>query len=126
MISICSSGSFSPLGLENNIVPDVQLSASSISSGSFYHFPAKDGRLYVSNAWCANGWGANEYLQIDLGKVVTITGLATQGCYGYNYWVKTYFVLYSNNEKEWSNVQTGLSSNVSDTSKLFNTASQMT
>ena len=101
---------FSPFGMENNTVPDIHLSASSNTDANH---TAKEGRLYNSNAWCAEGNGTEEYFQIDLGSIVTITGLATQGEPRGTSWVKTYNVRYSNNGKEWRTVQTVRSANAS-------------
>lgn len=62
--------------------------------------------------WCAGGNGISEYLQVDLGKVVTVTGLATQGSPSGTDWVKTYSVSYSNDKRRWKVIGTELSAKV--------------
>lgn len=109
-------GAFSPLGLENNIIPVIQLTSSSSRDANH---TAREARLYNFNAWCAGGSGTNEYLQVNLGELMTITGLATQGDPHGSGWVKTYNVSYSKNGKEWREVQTFVFGNVSVKSYHF-------
>ena len=107
---IVGLGVMAPFGLENNVIPDVQIRASSNRDSSH---TAKEGRLYNTKSWCAGGNGTDEYLQVDLGKTVTITGLATQADPRGTGWVKSYSIGYSNDGKEWRKIQTDLVINVS-------------
>ena len=54
---------------------------------------AKRGR-YVG-AWCARHNNHNQWLQVDLGRTMKITGIATQGRQDADQWVTAYWVLYS-------------------------------
>ena len=42
-------------------------------------------------------------LQVDLGQVKTVTGVATQGDPSSDKWVKTYFISYSYDSLSWLN-----------------------
>jgi len=45
--------------------------------------------------WISQYADANQYLQIDLGKVTKVTRIATQGRYDAGWWSKTYTLEYS-------------------------------
>ena len=47
-----------------------------------------------SSCWCALTNNVNQYLQIDFGKSLTITGLAVQGNPTANSWVKDFYFEY--------------------------------
>ncbi len=66
------------------------MSASSSITGN----EAYKGRLSDTSCWCANTNAANEYLQIDFGKIVTITGIAIQGNPTAASWVKDFYMDY--------------------------------
>ena len=46
-----------------------------------------------SAAWCASGT-TSEFLQVDFGKIVTVSGIATQGSPSSASWVKDFYVDY--------------------------------
>ncbi|XP_048579514.1 uncharacterized protein LOC5502674 isoform X2 [Nematostella vectensis] len=83
----------SSLGLMDDVIPD---SAMSASSGS-----ASAGRLYGNSSWCSTSSSVSEYLQVDLGGVMTVSGVATQGSHGEEKWVKTYNLQYSGDGTRW-------------------------
>ena len=66
-----------PVGVrdELKVIPDDYMNASSVLLG----FPAKDGRLAGTGAWCANGGDDDPYLEISLGKSYVICGVEVQG-----------------------------------------------
>ena len=83
-----------PLGMENRVISDEQIHASSQLDNS--HSP-KQARLHTSNG---GGWSAlrddfNQWLQVDLGSYATVTLVATQGRNGFNEWVTKYRIQYS-------------------------------
>jgi len=63
-----------PLGLSNGGIPDSAITASSQET----KYEAINGRLdsTFSKAWCASTPVNNEYLQIDIGRIVVVTQLA--------------------------------------------------
>ena len=63
---------------------------------------AENSSLYGSSSWCSNGDASSlQYLQFDFGKVVTVSGIATQGDAGDDKWVTAYAVRYGYNEQSW-------------------------
>lgn len=66
---------------------------------------AHNGRLNGQYAWCINKAERN-WLMVDLGRITTITGIATQGFRNvYNhYYVETYCVQYSLNNTAWEDI----------------------
>ena len=71
---------------------------------------ASFGRLYGSASWCSNVQANTEYLQVDLGKMVTLTGIATQGDNTMDKWVKTYTLKYSIDGSVWNDYREGQAS----------------
>eukprot|EP00048_Salpingoeca_helianthica_P024095 m.29661 g.29661 ORF g.29661 m.29661 type:complete len:1720 (-) comp9183_c1_seq2:38-5197(-) len=102
-------GPFCPVGLQAaSMIPSSNLNA---TSGS-----ASNGRLY-GTGWTANSNSTSEYLQIDLGKLLTITGVATRGAS--SPWV-TSFMLNTSMDGVVFNVSYTLSGNT-DQSSVVNT-----
>ena len=68
---------------------------------------AKYGRLHNKLAWCGVGSSQSHpasYFQVDLGEMVNVTGLATQGLNDwFSYYVKTYKLSFSQNGSDWFN-----------------------
>ena len=72
---------------DSSVIPDQRFSSSSSLGG---HSPS-DGRLKGSNAWIpATNNDNNDFLQIDLGSLYFVCGVATQGNPNNDYWTKTY------------------------------------
>ncbi|XP_067027507.1 receptor-type tyrosine-protein phosphatase T-like isoform X2 [Acropora muricata] len=79
--------------------PSFSVTASSQLDGS--HRP-DDSFLYGTSSWCSNPTASSpQYLQFDFGKVVTISGIATQGDAVDNKWVTKYAVRYGYDERSW-------------------------
>ena len=91
------------LGMESGTITASQLTASSI--WDVYHSPAR-ARLHTKDLGLSKGIGAwssstnnfNQWLQVDLGKITSVTYIATQGRNGYStpQWVKKYKLQFSN------------------------------
>lgn len=110
-------GCNAPLGLQDRKVSDSQLSSPHyyedfyIGNGRTLHTKPECARLNNGCAWCAAG-RRNYYIQVDLKKNTTITGIATQGFPGLSdYYVKTYRVVYSSDGREWQQFRTSSSGN---------------
>ena len=85
--------------MENSAIPNDRITA---SAGA-----ATDGRLYNSgSAWCGTAV-STDYLQVDLGQSVTISGLATQGDPSADNWVTQYSVSYSWDGAKWHDYKEG-------------------
>ena len=97
LAAACSS---QPVGLaDSSIIPDHRFIASSSRGGNE---PFK-GRLRASNAWVPkNNNNADDYLQIDLGSVYFVCGVATQGNPTSNEWSKTFKIETSLDNANWT------------------------
>ena len=64
-----------------------------VSSGSI---PLSNAILNSGSAWCAAATNVNQYLQVDLGRKRTVTGIAIQGNPSGTpkKWVKTFYLKY--------------------------------
>ena len=89
----------SPFGVEfSHKIPN---SAMTSSSQSNQYYGAERGRIRnqkegsYASCWRALYRDEEQWIQIDLAKVVKITRLATQGEQDSNYWVKSYTLSYS-------------------------------
>ena len=82
----------------SGVISDQRFSASSSLSGR----SPSDGRLEVSNAWIpATNSNNNDFLQIDLGSLYFVCGVATQGNPNNDYWTKTYKIKTSLDNVAW-------------------------
>ncbi|XP_022086818.1 neurotrypsin-like [Acanthaster planci] len=85
----CVSG---PMGMESGAIEDSGITASSVYSIYYPH----TARLNVGSAGWLPPTPANQWIQVDLGKYVAITGVVIQGySTGSNYYVTTFTVQYS-------------------------------
>ena len=113
-----------PLGMENKKIKDSQITVSSNYDESD---SGKTARLHTNipkwGAWCPNITNAekeniyyDEYIQIDLLDLTTITKVATQGrsLSGGTEYVKSYQISYSYDNRDWMYIMyyTEKSSNV--------------
>ncbi|XP_065070968.1 mucin-3B-like [Rhopilema esculentum] len=82
-----------PVGLENGILPDSHVIASSSHVGE----PPYHARLNMRNSWCID-MIANQWIQFDLGQVLAVKALTTQGRFGRttNDMVSAYYLSFSN------------------------------
>ncbi|XP_032219938.2 receptor-type tyrosine-protein phosphatase T isoform X2 [Nematostella vectensis] len=86
-----------PLGMEDGRIPDDKISSSS-SKPAFF---SSNGRLYGASTWCKGDTLDGQYIQVDLGHVMTVVGIATQGDPTGDNWVMSYIVWYSIDDKTW-------------------------
>ena len=87
-----------PLGMENRLIKDVQITASSVWDSNHAAIQARlnfkaGGRK--QGAWSARSNDANQWIQVALGGYTKLTGIATQGRNGANQWVTRYQLQYS-------------------------------
>ena len=90
----------SPLGMENGRIPDSALTSANPDN---YH-PFTNARLnHNGPGWTPRVTNIEDaYLQVDFGKVVLLTGIATQGSsYDGDNWLKSYYFSYSKDDKSW-------------------------
>ena len=89
-----------PVGVsDSSVISDQRFSALSSLSGR----SPSDGRLNGSNAWIpATNNNNNDFLQIDLGSVYFVCGVATQGNPNNDHWTKTYKIKTSPDNVVWT------------------------
>lgn len=81
-----------PIGLEDGRITEGQFSASTYYNA---HLSPRYGRINFDYSWRPRHRNRHQWLQVDLGDITTIKGVATQGSRRYNYWVKSYKLSYS-------------------------------
>ena len=94
------------LGMKDGNITDGQISASSSAPApageSVDYFEPHKGRLGIAKGlWCANTTDTEQWLKIDLKRLVKISGVGTQG--DGTRWTTSYHVLYSLDDKTWFN-----------------------
>ncbi|XP_078685481.1 uncharacterized protein LOC144918500 [Branchiostoma floridae x Branchiostoma belcheri] len=84
----------SALGVESGLIRDEQFSASSSYGSPWQPWEA---RLNSGSAWYPSSYTTREWLQVDLLKRTSITGIKTQGdlLFGRSYYVTSFKLLYS-------------------------------
>ncbi|CAH1276905.1 F5 [Branchiostoma lanceolatum] len=85
----------SPLGMESGAIPNSHITASTEQTG----YEAWRGRLNNGKAWQTNTADTDQWLQIDLGSHKVITGIQTQGLWGYH--IKSYKLMFSDDASTW-------------------------
>ena len=100
VFSLCFSGCLSPVGNEEGVLSR-PFSVTASSSLDVSHRPVNSA-LYGSSSWCSSlSASSRKYLQFDFGKVVTVSGIATQGDTVDDKWVKKYAVSYGYDGQSW-------------------------
>ena len=91
---------FNPVGVsDSNVISDQRFLASSFRSGRI----PSDGRLEGSDAWIPlTNDDDNDFLQIDLGSLYFVCGVATQGNPNNDHWTETYKIKTSLGNVEWT------------------------
>ncbi|CAH1276907.1 F5 [Branchiostoma lanceolatum] len=89
MVAITYCTTSSPLGMESGAIPNSHITASTEQTG----YEAWRGRLNNGKAWQTNTADTDQWLQIDLGSHKVITGIQTQGLWGYH--IKSYKLMFS-------------------------------
>lgn len=83
-----------PLGVNSGELKNNSFTASS-SIVTYEPWSGRLNRVAGGGAWCASSNKEGEYLEINLGKIVHVTGLSTQGKHGQDgKWVSEYHLYY--------------------------------
>ena len=64
-------------------------------------------RLYGITPWCSSSVSPPQYLEADLRKVITVTGIATQGDNEVDKWVTSYAISYGCDKQTWFSYASG-------------------
>ena len=95
---------FVPLGMQDGRITKSRVRASSMYNRYYGPYNARlQARNYGSTrgAWVARIRNTQQWIQIDLEKDTTLKGLATQGRYDANQYVKSYVITYSRNGRRF-------------------------
>ncbi|KAK3726284.1 hypothetical protein QZH41_012709, partial [Actinostola sp. cb2023] len=87
-----------PLGMQSKTISNSQITASSHRNSEHPY----NARLESSSYWCAKEKKQSEYLQIDLGKVQTISAIAIQGRSNWYDWITGFYIYYSQDGQRWT------------------------
>ncbi|PFX33163.1 Neuropilin-2 [Stylophora pistillata] len=95
---------FTPLGMEDGMIPDIQVSSSSRLDDN--HSPSQARLNFKEERNVAGGWSAqlndkNPWLQVDLGSYTRVTRVATQGMNANDEWVTKYKLQFSDDGKNF-------------------------
>ena len=93
-----------PLGMEDGRITKSRLRASSMYNTYYGPYNARlQARNYGSTrgGWIAKIRNTQQWIQVDLEKVATLKGVATQGRYDANQFVRSYLVTYSRNGRRF-------------------------
>ena len=97
------TGCFESFKNERFQTTDFTITASSdVSSHRAYY-----SRLYGTHGWCSSSVSLPQYLQADFNKIVTVTGVATQGDNRRDNWVTSYLIRFGYDGKTWISYGTG-------------------
>ena len=95
--------------MENGVITDSQISASSVHSNKHVpqnarlHFKgAKAPLAFVPAGWRAGVRNTNQWLQVDLQQTTRIIGIATQGRHDWDQWITKYKLQYSDDGQTYS------------------------
>jgi hypothetical protein len=85
-------------------IPDDVITASSTFPGRYKPSYARLGWVGYNCSWTPTEEGRiGSWLQVDLGQLTTVTGIATQGtCYNLVEWPKSYSISYSSEPNSWT------------------------
>ena len=91
-----------PLGMKDGTIQDSQITASSFNDDGHDHGPHR-ARLDLQRegnkrgAWSAGSNDVNQWIQVDLRAITSVSGIVTQGRSDSNQRVTAYKVQYGNN-----------------------------
>ena len=96
-----------PLGMENGVITDPQITASSVHN---YNHGSQNARLHfkgdpltrVYGGWAAGLLNTNQWLQVDLQHITRVIGIATQGRHDVDQWVTEYKLQYGDDGQTYS------------------------
>jgi WD40 repeat protein len=108
-----------PLGLQKGGIPDGHMVASTEKSADTIAPHARLHRRGGGGAWCARVNNRNQFIEVNLGRVTELTGIATQGrdpSSGCNQWVTAYTLSTSADGQTWRPIPGASSSSSSSPS----------
>ncbi|XP_001638488.3 lactadherin [Nematostella vectensis] len=87
--------------MQSGAISDSAITASSYHNVDSFQLPPSHGRLNHGSVWASASQSPGEYIQIDLGRITTVTKVATQGNSNYDEWMTSYKIGYSTDLSTW-------------------------
>ncbi|KAG8186759.1 hypothetical protein JTE90_010656 [Oedothorax gibbosus] len=87
-----------PMGLENGVLADGQISA---TSSLDWNFTPSHARMSDRNGWIADTADKNPSIEVDFLEPRNVSAVVTKGTGDNDYWVTKYKVLFSEDNKRW-------------------------
>ncbi|KAG8160101.1 hypothetical protein JTE90_008141, partial [Oedothorax gibbosus] len=87
-----------PMGLENGVLADGQISA---TSSLDWNSTPSHGRISDRNGWTADTTDKNPSIEVDFLEPRNVSAVVTKGTGDSDYWVTKYKVLFSEDNKRW-------------------------
>ena len=110
-----------------NTTPDSMRSASGIYDDRGLNWKLQrcgDSMIDSSGGWCASANSVGQWIQLDNGKIGSISGIVTQGRKDYPQWVKSFKVKYKDESGSWWDIDgKTFPGNVDKSSKVTTTFS---
>jgi len=103
-IQFIFSGCLSSMVSERGHTRNFGLTASSELDS---RYKAGYSRLYGTTSWCSSSVSSPQYLEADFRKVITVTGIATQGDNEVDKWVTSYAISYGYDKQRRFNYASG-------------------
>lgn len=82
-------------------LPDANITASSQYDANYAAHRARLNATYDPN-WSAETNNTSQWIKVNCSEVIQIGAIATQGRYGYDQWVTSYKISYSNDDINWN------------------------
>lgn len=90
------------LGMQTGRIPDNAITASSYYDTRYYPWHARLNTRIHSCSWTSTSVGrVNSWLQVDLGELAIVTGMAIQGSCTIDEWAESYSISYSTSARKW-------------------------
>ena len=84
-------------------MPDARMTASSFAHSKYYPYYGRLNEQRGNGAWGPNNkYDRTQYLQVDMGAVLSVCAVATQGTRGYGEWTTSYKVHFSTDGVTWN------------------------
>ena len=88
---------------DNNTIPDARMTASDFIDIWFFPYYGRLQGTRGDGGWCPwNRFVKKHYIQVDMGEVCSLCGVATQGAQSYSAWTTNYKLKLSTNGTTWS------------------------
>lgn len=82
----------SPLGMKNKAISDQAITSSTTFS---VEYGPEKARLNRTGGWKPLNTNLGQWIQVDLGNITKVTGVATQGVYELEQWLTEYSLSYN-------------------------------